>query len=186
MLFTFEFGIFHQQTTLNYFVTEKVKDTLLKHKRGGWGYWEPILLLYLIMVPILYLTHNYWKVLGIKEDLKCYMDKDNISAIDKYLNKRPKGPLSLTWVQSTLQKFNFGMEPKTTTLQPTCFKIIAMHSVCCYNLLGWRSFWNVPPSLMDWPGWQFLFTFQVKICLSQSEARAAILLFGSARKTQTW
>ena len=52
------------------------------------------------------------------------------------------------------------MEPKTTTLHPTCFKISAMHSVCCYNLLGWRSFWNVPPSLMDWPGWQFLFTFR--------------------------
>ena len=122
-------------------------------------------------------------------------------------NKRPKGPLSLTWVQSTLQKFDFGMEPKTTTLHPTCFKITAMHSVCCYiNLLGWRSFWNVPPSLMNWPGWQFLFTFrpekhklgrglwdlasyQVSLnsiqrflqrsrkCLSQSEARAAILLF---------
>ena len=165
-------------------------------------------------------------------------------------NKRPKGPLSLTWVQS----FDFGMEPKTTTLHPTCFKwhppsighytnfwplliwtllpnltfylivqgfhrtyatvaecqqraltppdtwscptlglacvlmsrpispelvlspdfwisntpryfsfafkITAMHLVCCYNLLGWRSFWNVPPSLMDWPGWQFLFTFR--------------------------
>ena len=74
-------------------------------------------------------------------------------------NKRPQGPLSLTWVQSTLQKFDFGMEPKTTTLHPTCFKITAMQSVCCYNLLGWRSFWNVPPSLMNWPGWQFLFTF---------------------------
>ena len=80
--------------------------------------------------------------------------------LEKSLNKRPKGPLSLTWVQSTLQKFDFGMEPKTTTLHPTCFKITAMHSVCCYNLLGWRSFWNVPPSLMDWPGWQFLFTFR--------------------------
>ena len=51
------------------------------------------------------------------------------------------------------------MEPKTTTLHPTCFKITAMHSVCCYNLLGWRSFWNVPPSLMDWPGWQFYSLF---------------------------
>ena len=75
-------------------------------------------------------------------------------------NKRPKGPLSLTWVQSTLQKFDFRMEPKTTTLHPTCFKITAFHSVRCYNLLGWRSFWNVPPSLMDMPGWQFLFTFR--------------------------
>ena len=67
--------------------------------------------------------------------------------------------------------------------------------------------YNVPPSLMDWPGWQFLFTFRpekhkldredvkillpvkfrwipfsgfrgkVKICISQSEARAAILFF---------
>ena len=45
-----------------------------------------------------------------------------------YHNKRPKGPLSLTWVQSTLQKFDFGMEPKTTTLHPTCFKITA--TVC--------------------------------------------------------
>ena len=75
-------------------------------------------------------------------------------------NKRPKGPLSLTWVQSTLQKFDYGMEPKTTTLHPTCFKITALHSVCCYNLLGWRSFWNVPPSLMDMLGRQFLFTFR--------------------------
>ena len=133
----------------------------------------------------------------------------------KFRNKRPKGLLSLTWVQSTLQKFDFGMEPKTTTLHPTCFKITAMHSVCFYNLLGWRSFWNVPPSLMDWPGWQFLFTFrpvkhklgrgrwelafcQVSLnsvqqfqrksqkCLSQSEDRAAILFFWSARKTQAW
>ena len=30
------------------------------------------------------------------------------------------------------------------------------------------------------------FRGKVKICLSQSEARAAILFFGSARKTQTW
>ena len=86
-----------------------------------------------------------------------------------------------------------------------------MHSVCCYNLLGWRSFWNVPPSLMDWPGWQFLFTFrpekhklgrgrwelafcQVSLnsvqqfqrksrkCLCQSEDRTAILFFWSAEK----
>ena len=134
----------------------------------------------------------------------------------RWANKQePKRPLSLTWVQSTLQKFDFGMEPKTTTLHPTCFKITAMHSVCCYNLLGWRSFWNVPPSLMDWPGWQFLFTFrsekhklgrghwdlascQVSLnsfqrfqrrsrkYLSKSEARAAILFFRSAPKTQTW
>ena len=94
-------------------------------------------------------------------------------------------------------------------------KITAMHSVCCYNLLGWRSFWNVPPSLMDWPGWQFLLTFrpekhklgrgrwelafcQVSLnsvqkfqrksrkCLSQSEDRTAILFFWSAWKTQAW
>ena len=67
------------------------------------------------------------------------------------------------------------MEPKTTTLHPTCFKITAMHLVCCYNLLGWRSFWNVPPSLMDWPGWQFLFTFRPeKDKLSIVEFRSAI------------
>ena len=28
------------------------------------------------------------------------------------LNKRPKGPLSLTWVQWTRQKIDFGMDPK--------------------------------------------------------------------------
>ena len=77
-----------------------------------------------------------------------------------YQQEAQEGPLSLTWVQSTLQKFDFLLEPKTTTLHPTCFKITAMHSVCCYNLLGWRSFCNVPPSLMDWPVWQFLFTFR--------------------------
>ena len=143
-----------------------------------------------------------FRIFGVKREKLCK-------------NKRPKGPLSLTWVQSALQKFDFGMEPKTATLHPTCFKITAMHSVCCYNLLGWRSFWNVPPSLMDWPGWQILFTFrpekhklgrgrwelafcQVSLnsvqqfqrksrkCLSQSEDRTAILFFWSAQKTQAW
>ena len=47
----------------------------------------------------------------------------------------PCGPLSLTWVQWRRQKFDIRMEPKTTKLHPTCFKI-AMHSVCCCSLLG--------------------------------------------------
>ena len=34
----------------------------------------------------------------------------------------------------TRQKFDFGMEPKITTLLPTCLYIIAMHSVCCCSL----------------------------------------------------
>ena len=38
----------------------------------------------------------------------------------------------------TRQKFDFGTEPKVTTLLPTCFWITAMHSVCCCSLLVWR------------------------------------------------
>ena len=38
----------------------------------------------------------------------------------------------------TRQKFDFGMEPNITTLLPTCFLIIAMHSVCRCSLLIWR------------------------------------------------
>ena len=39
----------------------------------------------------------------------------------------------------TRQKFDFGMEPKITTLNPTCFYIIAMHSICPCSLPVWRS-----------------------------------------------
>ena len=52
------------------------------------------------------------------------------------ITRGPCGPLSLTWVQWTRQKFDIRMEPKTTKLHPTCFKIIAMHSICCCSLLG--------------------------------------------------
>ena len=38
----------------------------------------------------------------------------------------------------TRQKFDFGMEPKITTLLPTCFKIIAIHLVCRCSLPVWR------------------------------------------------
>ena len=38
------------------------------------------------------------------------------------LNKRPKGPLSLTWVQSMLQKFDFGMEPKNNNTSSYMFQ----------------------------------------------------------------
>ena len=38
----------------------------------------------------------------------------------------------------TCQKFDFGMEPKITTLHPTCFEIIAIHSICRCNLPVWR------------------------------------------------
>ena len=38
----------------------------------------------------------------------------------------------------TRQKFELGMEPKVTTLLPTCFQIIAMHSVCRCSLPVWR------------------------------------------------
>ena len=38
----------------------------------------------------------------------------------------------------TRQKFDFGMDPKITTLLPTCLWIIAMHSVCCCSLPVWR------------------------------------------------
>ena len=39
----------------------------------------------------------------------------------------------------TRQKFVFGMEPNITTLLHTCFKIIAMHTVCCCSLPVSRS-----------------------------------------------
>ena len=38
----------------------------------------------------------------------------------------------------TRQNFDFGMEPKTTTLFPTCFYIIHMHLVFCCSLPVWR------------------------------------------------
>ena len=38
----------------------------------------------------------------------------------------------------TRQKFDFGMEPKITTLLPICLLNIAMHSVCCFSLPVWR------------------------------------------------
>ena len=38
----------------------------------------------------------------------------------------------------TRQKFDFGMESKITTLLPTCFYTIAMHSVCRCTLPVWR------------------------------------------------
>ena len=38
----------------------------------------------------------------------------------------------------TRQKFDFGMEPKITTILPACFWVIAMHSVCRCSLLVWR------------------------------------------------
>ena len=38
----------------------------------------------------------------------------------------------------TRQKFDFGMERKITTLLPTYFYIIALHSVCPCSLFVWR------------------------------------------------
>ena len=38
----------------------------------------------------------------------------------------------------TRQKFDFGMEPKITTLLPKCLEIIVMHSVCRCSLPVWR------------------------------------------------
>ena len=67
-----------------------------------------------------------------------------------YLKTRgPKWSLSLTLVQWTRQKFEYRMEPKSTTLHPTCFKIIAMHSVCCRSLSDRRKsfFWRRGPSV---------------------------------------
>ena len=49
----------------------------------------------------------------------------------KFPKMSPKRP-------KTRQKFDFGMEPKITTLLPTCFWIIAMHSVCRCSLPVWR------------------------------------------------
>ena len=53
----------------------------------------------------------------------------------------------------TRQKFDFGMEPKVTTLLPTCFKTIAMHSVCRCSLPVWRGSFlkKVTPCDLFWP-----------------------------------
>ena len=90
----FEIGISHQQTTF-YFV-------IAKHERGwgGGSGWEgggglgllraqfTCILIYLlkIMVPILHLPRNYWKLLVIK---MLYV-QDNFFAIDKYLKNDVK------------------------------------------------------------------------------------------------
>ena len=78
----------------------------------------------------IYCTYFFKLIFTVLFQVKSYLDL----GLSWWTNKRPKGPLSLTWVQWTCQKFDFGMEPKTTTLLPTCFKIIAMHSVCCCSL----------------------------------------------------
>ena len=41
------------------------------------------------------------------------------------------------------------MERKITTLLPTCFYIIAMHSVCCCSLLAWRRSFLKRGTLLD-------------------------------------
>ena len=41
-------------------------------------------------------------------------------------------------LDSRVKKFDYRMEPKTTTLHNTCFKITAMNSVCCCSLQVWR------------------------------------------------
>ena len=79
-----------------------------------------------------YVLRNYKILPKIFE--KCLKLTFSTPKIDK--TRGPCGPLSLTWVQWTRQKFDIRMEPKTTKLHPTCFKIIAMHSVCCCSLLG--------------------------------------------------
>ena len=68
--------------------------------------------------------HNVYHVLCLNKYIYIYMNASKI--------------LSLPWEQWTRQKYDFGMKPKTTTLHPTCFKIIAMHSICCYSLPVWR------------------------------------------------
>ena len=40
--------------------------------------------------------------------------------------------------QKREKKFDFEMDAKITTLLPTCFWIIATHSVCCCSLPVWR------------------------------------------------
>ena len=53
----------------------------------------------------------------------------------------------------TRQKIDFRMKPKITTLLPTCFKITAMHSVCCCSLPVWRrsSLKKGTPRDLFWP-----------------------------------
>ena len=48
-------------------------------------------------------------------------------------NKRPKGSMSVTWVQWTHQKFDFEMEQKQQHFIPH-----AVHLVCCWSLPVWR------------------------------------------------
>ena len=53
----------------------------------------------------------------------------------------------------TRQKFDFRMKPKIRTLLPTCFKITAMHSVCCCSLPVWKrsSLKKGTPRDLFWP-----------------------------------
>ena len=58
----------------------------------------------------------------------------NRMKIYKSCIKIRKNDLKSKKTSKTCQKFDFRMEPKITTLLPTCFKITAMHSVCCCSL----------------------------------------------------
>ena len=113
-------------------------------------------------------------------------------------DKRPKGPLSLTWVQWTREKFWKGTKNK----RPKGPHNMHLSTMChllwwigqggnFYSLFGPKNTNLVEDIKILLPvkfRWILFSGFRekVKICLSQSEARAAILFFGSARKTQTW
>ena len=122
-------------------------------------------------------------------------------------NKRPKGPLSLTWVQWTHQKFDHAMEPKTrgpkghiscTWVQCATFltdrPFLLTHQPEKHKL--GRRCWDLAYCQICWIPFSGScqvslnsvqhFQRRSRIYLSQSEAGAAILFFWPAPKTQTW
>ena len=84
----------------------------------------------------------------------------------------PKGHISCTWVQCATFLRNQPGQPSCFSDQPDKYKL----GRGCWDLASYQvSLNSVQP-----------FQKRSRQCLSQSEARAAILLFRSARKTQTW
>ena len=95
-----------------------------------------------------------WSPLTLCKDHHHYLHY-NFSLV--LLKRGPKGQCRSPGYNKGIKKFHFRMEPKTTTLHPKCFKIIAMHSVCCCSLPVWRSFLKKGSPMtyfcpiLDWP-----------------------------------
>ena len=88
------------------------------------------------------------------------------------VKRGPKGHISCTWVQCATFLRNQPGQPSCFSDQPDKYKL----GRGCWDLASYQvSLNSVQP-----------FQKRSLQCLSQSEARAAILLFRSAGKTQTW